>query len=335
MTTLERLRCDACGAELSARLLVCPSCRRLVHATELNALAQQANELQGKGDLSAALALWRRALELLPPHTRQWQDVDDRIKAMSAQVDGGAPAGKPGPKGNKLGAGLGIAGIVVALLSKAKFLLVGLTKLPTLLSMFVAFGAYWALWGWRFALGFVLCIYVHEIGHVAALRRYGISATAPMFIPGLGAFVRLNQRPATAREDARVGLAGPLWGLAATAVCLAVGFAADAKVFFALAHASAWINLFNLLPLASLDGSRGFASLQRAQRIAVAATFGVGWLVAKDGLLVLLAAVAAWRSFDKTSPAEPDSRGLALFIGLIVALVAVGLAAASMGGAPT
>src|ERR1700675_697281 len=76
------------------------------------------------------------------------------------------------------------------ILTKGKLVLLGLTKLNTLLSMLVSIGFYWALYGWRFGLGFVLSIYVHEMGHVLALARYGIPASPPMFIPGFGAFVR-------------------------------------------------------------------------------------------------------------------------------------------------
>ncbi|HSR09007.1 MAG TPA: site-2 protease family protein, partial [Bryobacteraceae bacterium] len=118
---------------------------------------------------------------------------------------------------------LGVIGTIAALLAnfktvglliltKGKLVLLGLTKLNTLLSMLVSIGFYWAIYGWKFGLGFVLSIYVHEMGHVMALARYGIPASAPMFIPGLGAFVRLKAYPASAGEDARVGLAGPLWG---------------------------------------------------------------------------------------------------------------------------
>jgi hypothetical protein len=96
----------------------------------------------------------------------------------------------------------------VFLLGKAKFLLLGMTKLPTLLSAVAAFGVYWTVWGWKFALGLVASMYVHDMGHVFALRRYGIRATAPMFVPGLGAFVCMEQYPKSQREDARVGLAG-------------------------------------------------------------------------------------------------------------------------------
>src|SRR5439155_143942 len=83
--------------------------------------------------------------------------------------------------------------------------LLGLTKASTLFTMLLSAGVYWAAWGWKFALGVVLSIYVHEMGHVQALQRYGIKATAPMFIPGVGAVVRLKQYPASPR-DARVGL---------------------------------------------------------------------------------------------------------------------------------
>ena len=88
--------------------------------------------------------------------------------------------------------------------------------------MLAAFGVYWTVFGGRFALGFVLSIYIHEMGHVAALMRYGVPATAPLFIPGLGAVIRLRQSFINPREDARVGLAGPIWGCGAALACAAV-----------------------------------------------------------------------------------------------------------------
>ena len=77
--------------------------------------------------------------------------------------------------------------LALFLLTKGKLLLFGLSKGTTFLSMLAALGVYWTLWGWKFALGFVLSIYVHEMGHVAAMKRFGLAATAPMFIPGFGA----------------------------------------------------------------------------------------------------------------------------------------------------
>ncbi len=110
---------------------------------------------------------------------------------------------------------LGPVGVAAAILGKAKFLLLGFTKIGTLLTFIAGLSIYWTIWGWQFALCFLLSIYIHEMGHVAALRRFGIPASAPMFIPGLGALVRLKQSPASATEDSRVGLAGPLWGVGA------------------------------------------------------------------------------------------------------------------------
>jgi hypothetical protein len=83
--------------------------------------------------------------------------------------------------------------------------------------MLVSFGAYWALYGWMFGLGLVLSIYVHEMGHVWVVRKLGFAASAPMFLPLMGAFVRLHQRPSSPREDARIGLGGPIWGTAGAA----------------------------------------------------------------------------------------------------------------------
>src|ERR1700733_10020483 len=133
----------------------------------------------------------------------------------------------------------------LVILTKGKLVLLGLTKLNTLLSMLVSIGFYWALYGWKFGLGFVLSIYVHEMGHVIALARYGIPASAPMFIPGFGAFVRLKAYPASPAEDARVGLAGPLYGLGAALACMGIGVIADSGLFTALAKVGAWINVFN------------------------------------------------------------------------------------------
>src|SRR5439155_20796972 len=168
-------------------------------------------------------------------------------------------AGNKAP-GLRAATGVGAIGL---LLWKLKALLLGLTKGTTLFSMLLSLGVYWTAWGWKFALGLVLSIYVHEMGHVAALRRYGIRASAPMFIPGVGAVIRAQQSPANPIEDARVGLAGPIWGLGAALASLGLYLVTDWPICLAMARVGAWINLFNLLPLWPLDGGRGFQSLPR------------------------------------------------------------------------
>ncbi len=233
----------ACGTEVADALLACPACHRLVHADYLKGLAAAAEAAARRGDPVEEIANWRRALDLLPPGSRQAAQVGAKVEALSAraanpfQPDPSAPlaagtAALPAgaAAGAAAGAGAGDAerrrvwgarGALVTgltfLATKAKLLLLGLTKATTLFSMLLSVGVYWTVFGWRFAVLLVLSIYVHELGHVAALRRYGIDAAAPMFIPGFGALIRLRQHPANPREDARIGLAGPLWGCGAAA----------------------------------------------------------------------------------------------------------------------
>jgi Zn-dependent protease len=225
--------------------------------------------------------------------------------------------------------------VILFVLSKGKVLLVGLTQAKTFLSMAIALGVYAAAFGWQFALGLVVSIYIHEMGHVVWLRRYGIPATAPMFIPGVGAFVRLKQHPATAGEDARVGLAGPVWGAGAAIAALALGLSLHQPILIAIARVGAWINIFNLLPVWQLDGGRGFAALSRRQRGFVAAASWAVALAAGDGMLFILAIAATVRAAAKTgAPDTGDRAVLATFLALIVGLTALMMIAARLGPLP-
>src|SRR5258708_24000683 len=116
-------------------------------------------------------------------------------------------------------------------------------------------GVYWALYGWAFALGIVFSIYIHEMGHVLTLRRYGIPADPPMFIPGLGAFIRLRRLSITPIQDSRIGLAGPIYGLGAAVVALALWYVTGSKPSAPIAHFRAALNLFNLIPVSQLARS--------------------------------------------------------------------------------
>jgi Zn-dependent protease len=160
---------------------------------------------------------------------------------------------------------------------------------------------------------------------VAALRRHGIAATAPMFVPGLGAFVRLNQRPASPAEDAEVGLAGPVWGTAAALGFLGFGLGFGWPSFLATAHVGAWINVFNLLPLGPLDGGRAFSALTRRQRGLVAAVAWVMALASRDGLLIALALTATVRAFG-TGPARGERAALLTFLALLLVLTVLVIA---------
>jgi Zn-dependent protease len=195
----------------------------------------------------------------------------------------------------------------IFLLTKGKLLLFGLTKATTLLSMLLSLGVYWTIWGWRFALGLVLSIYVHEMGHVFALRRYGFKATAPMFIPGLGALIRLQQHPANPHEDAAIGLAGPIYGLAAAAASYGLFHATGNPIFAAIARVGAWINLFNLLPFGPLDGGRAFNALSTPQRWLATLSLGTAWFLSHESLLALLMIVGVMRAVSPAGPSTAES----------------------------
>lgn len=210
--------------------------------------------------------------------------------------------------------------VVVLLLSKAKFLIMGLTKLPTSLSMLAAFWVYWQLFGWQFAAGLVVSIYIHEMGHVFALQRYGIPATAPMFIPGLGAFIRSKHYPHSPRETARVGLAGPVAGLLAAVTAYAVYLATRAPIWGAIAQTGAVINLFNLIPVLGLDGSHGFKAMHRWQQWVCVGVVALMSFVTGEGMLVLIGIVAAIRATTAKPTSEPDRLSFFGYIGLIVSL---------------
>src|SRR5436305_7345002 len=115
--------------------------------------------------------------------------------------------------------------------------------------MLVSIAAYAWLWGFPFAVGFVVLLLVHEMGHVIQLRREGIKASAPMFVPFLGAVIAAKSMGRDAGAEARVGLAGPVLGSMATLVPLAIWLATGSEFWRALAYVGFLINLFNLLPV--------------------------------------------------------------------------------------
>jgi Zn-dependent protease len=169
------------------------------------------------------------------------------------------------------------------------------------------------------ALGLVLSIYIHEMGHVAMLRRLKIDAGAPLFIPGVGALVLLKQRIHDPRTDAAVGLAGPVWGLGAGLVALGGYVVTDAKIWLAIAQLTGFINLFNLIPVWQLDGARAFHALNRAERWVVVAGFGAMLLLTGQKLLIVIGAVAVWRAFQREA-GPGDQRTLITFLVLIASL---------------
>jgi Zn-dependent protease len=168
--------------------------------------------------------------------------------------------------GIKRAAGIAVAigAVLLKFGAKLKGVLLLLPKvkiLSTSATMLVSIGAYALIWGWKFGLGLVLLLFVHEIGHVIQLRREGVPASAPLFIPFLGAFVGMKRMPDDAGAEARVGLAGPVLGSLGCLVPLALWGLTGDELFQALAFVGLFLNLFNLLPVLPLDGGRAMAAL--------------------------------------------------------------------------
>jgi Zn-dependent protease len=219
------------------------------------------------------------------------------------------------PRKRGLGGGLLLAGaLVVKFGAKLKALLLLLPKLKlftTSASMLVSIAAYSLIWGWTFALGFVLLLLVHEMGHVIQLRREGVEASAPLFIPFLGAVVGVKSLGGNALAEARVGLAGPVLGSLGAAALVPVALATDNDFWFALAFTGFFLNLFNLLPVVPLDGGRAFAAMAPWMWFVGLSAVVVLCFVAPNPILLLIALFAAletWRRWRERREGDETTR---------------------------
>jgi Zn-dependent protease len=227
-------------------------------------------------------------------------------------------------------------GVLIAnFAAKIKVLLLLLPKLKlftTSASMLVSVAAYSLIWGWTFALGFVILLLVHEMGHVLQLRREGVEASAPMFIPFLGAVITAKSMGDDAAAEARVGLAGPVIGSLATLVPLGIWLATGNEFWQALAFTGMLINLFNLLPVLPLDGGRAMAALSPWVWIAGFAALIVLTVLFPNPILLLIllfGGLETWRRFkQRNSPEGREYHRIPARTRWLVAAVSLGLAAA-------
>jgi Zn-dependent protease len=292
--------------------------------------------------------------ELLPPGYRivaAQQTPAAESAAGETPVDK-APSSKNGARAGAVGIGL----TLLALWAKFKGLLILALNFKWILiagklllsggSLILSIGLWSLVFGWPFATGFVLLIFVHEMGHVIAMYWRGIKASVPIFLPFIGAFVAMREMPPNARVEAEVAIAGPLTGTAGAAVCYIIGAQGGGAIWFALASAGFFINLFNMLPVIPLDGGRIVGALSPkfwlAGLVAIVA-LAIIWHGA--GILFILLIVAlSWRRilsafhpaqatdpYYQVPPAERLAIGLAYFglaglqaIGWHIAGIAVG-----------
>lgn len=233
---------------------------------------------------------------------------DGSLLAPQIPAPAPTPAGDPfgGKRRLRLKERAGAIGAaLLALLAKLKVILLALGKIKLLTtsgSALVSVVAYSLFFGWEFAAGFVALIFVHEMGHVIQLRREGIKASAPMFIPFFGAVVWAKSLGENAVAEARVGLAGPILGsIGAGAVALAAVLL-DSNFLRALAYTGFFINLFNLIPVVPLDGGRAVAALSpRAWLIGMPLLVAVTLLYPNFFLIIItfFCALETWRRWKE------------------------------------
>jgi Zn-dependent protease len=252
-----------------------------------------------------------------------------------------APAPEPSRAKGLLGP-LFVAGLVVLkFAAKLKGLLLLLPKLKVLTtsaSMLVSVAAYAVIWGWRFAVGFIALLFLHEMGHVVQMKREGVKVSGMLFIPFLGAAVGARSMGGNALAEARIGLAGPILGTLATAALIPLAAAQDSDFLRALAFTGFFLNLFNLAPVVPLDGGRAMAAMAPWMWFAGFAAMLGFFVLFPNPILVLILLLGGMETWRRWKTRKQGLEGNAAYYRvrpahrLAVAIVYVGLIAACAVG---
>ena len=329
--------CPNCDASLPLEALACPQCHALVHSVRLDQLAKDARALEARGLYPQARELWEYSLPLLPHDSKQAEWVRQRIQALqqaeagpleaqtpigpqSAEKQPKPPAAPPPSWIKKLGP----FGPLALLLLKLKSVLFFLLKAKFLFSFVFFIVLYVGIFGWRYGLGISVCILIHELGHYIDIKRRGLPAEMPVFLPGLGAYVRWNALGVTRRQIAQISLAGPLAGWIAAAICFLLYTQTGDPIWAALARTGAFLNTLNLIPVWVLDGGKAFLALGEIERVSLLIlTLGL-WYYTREGLFLFVAAGIVWRIFTLFTGREqrpvPDWSSWLYYASLLVAL---------------
>ncbi|HEY1656074.1 MAG TPA: site-2 protease family protein [Candidatus Tumulicola sp.] len=246
--------------------------------------------------------------------------------------------------------GTALAAAVAFLLKFKLVLFLGLKLLAPGWTFLLSLWIYVAFFGWRLAVVVMLLLLAHELGHYFAFRAYGLPVRLPSFIPLLGAFTA-GAPPEDLEHDAYIALAGPLTGLGLAAACLGIGIATNDRFWYACADLSAFLNLFNMIPMPPFDGGRIVAALWPPLWIGGFLLF-VGFafvfhipilFIVVIGVLGLPAMLAAWRghvdpraaAMTFSARARVSTWYLATLLGLLLVVGrAHGIAAPGASGTP-
>jgi Zn-dependent protease len=284
----------------------------------LDRLAAEAKELEAKGDPRQARERWLMGLPLLPPNSRQADWIQRHARSLDVAGERLQP---PPPSENKWAQRLGPVGPVAVLLAKGKFLLTAIFKLKFLLSFLAFFGFYWAMFGAKFGIGFAALILIHEMGHYVDVKRRGLPADMPVFLPGLGAYVRWQALGVSRETRAAISLAGPLAGFLAAVLCAAIWWQTGNPLWAALARAGAVLNVLNLTPVWVLDGGQAALALNKMERIILLTACLALWLVLGQGIFFVVAIGAGYQVFFAGNfPAHSSRVTTAYFVSVLIAL---------------
>lgn len=318
-TTPELIRnCRRCSHELTPGALVCDQCHALVHSEQLDRLASEAKALEASGDPRQARERWLMGLPLLPPDSRQAHWIVNHARSLDALAQRIQPAP---PSENKWAQRLGPVGPLAILLAKGKFLLTAVFKLKFLLSFLAFFGFYWAIYGGKFGIGFAVLILIHEMGHYIDIQRRGLPADMPVFLPGLGAYVRWQALGVSLETRASISLAGPFAGFLAAVGCAILWWQTGNPLWAALARAGAVLNVLNLTPVWVLDGGQASQALSKIERIILLTACLALWLLLGEGVFFLVAAGAGYAAFFAGDlPPHPSRAITVYFVAVLIAL---------------
>lgn len=317
--------CPQCSHWLPDGTVACPDCNTIVYSAHLRQLATLASQQEQEQKWAEAREIWTSMLAWIPAGTTQAEGIQGRVAAIDARAKADEARKAVWTKR------LGPLAPVVFFLIKAKTFFFAILKFKFLLSFIAFFGIYWALYGWKFGLGFTVSIMIHEFGHYVAARRRGLEVDLPVFLPGLGAYVRWYSMGVNLDTLSAIALAGPFFGLVTAAVCAGIFFASgghpgpqgaetSSSVWAALAYTGAWLNLVNLVPVLGLDGAQATHALNRMQRGLILAATIICYAVLHEGVFLFIAAGMAWRVFTGEAPEKPSTPTMVRFMLLLFLL---------------
>lgn len=296
---------------------MCERCQALVHSEELERLAAEAKAFEANGELRQAGEKWIRGLDLLPPASKQADWIKQHLRVIEAGNDGKrTPAAMDDASMREPGA-MDSAGVVRGekRAPAARF------KLMFLLSFAAFVAIYGAAAGMKFGIGFAVLILIHEMGHFIDIKRRGLPAEMPIFLPGLGAYVRWDALGVSIETRAAISLAGPLAGLLASVACAGLWWQTGNPLWAELARVGAILNLLNLIPVWVLDGGQAVLALSKRERIAVLAGSVALGLALGQNMFFLVALGAGYQAwFGRDLPARSSWATTIYYVAVLIGL---------------